>query len=227
LIHEPRGRTETAHEASGRDRILGRISRALETRATAHHPGDFPGRAGALGAQRASPVGADLDLFDQALRRSGGEVLRFERLADAAAWLQGFAATFASVAVAPRVPALLRPGLPEVAAADAQLGVSIALTASAMTGTLLLDSREGRSLQLLPPVHLVWLDAGHVRPDLDSALEYVRGLGPLPAVIALHSGPSKSADIGRIVVTGVHGPGRLIAAVCEEPFVETLAERGT
>jgi L-lactate dehydrogenase complex protein LldG len=148
-------------------------------------------------------------------------------LADAAAWLRDFAATFASVAIAPRVPVPLRPQLPEAVPADASLGVSVALAASAATGTLLLDSREGRGLQLLPPVHVVWLDAAHVHPDLDSALEHARGPGALPAVIALHSGPSKSADIGRIVVTGVHGPGRLIAAVCEEPFGETPVARGT
>lgn len=221
MTPEHGGRSEPA---SGRDRILGRISGALESRVAAQHPGEFPGRAR---AQRASPVDADLMRFDQALRRSGGEVARFARLADAAAWLEDFAATFASVAIAPRVPARLRPGLPEVAPSDAQLGVSVALSASASTGTLLLDSREGRGLQLLPPVHVVWLDALHVCPDLDSALESVRELGPLPAVIALHSGPSKSADIGRIVVTGVHGPGRLIAAVCEEPFMETSVDRGT
>ena len=33
-------------------------------------------------------------------------------------------------------------------------------------------------------------------------------LDGLPAAVGLHSGPSKSADIGRTVVTGVHGPGR-------------------
>jgi len=37
--------------------------------------------------------------------------------------------------------------------------------------------------------------------------------GQLPSAIALHSGPSKSADIGQVMVRGVHGPGRLIAAI--------------
>ncbi len=35
----------------------------------------------------------------------------------------------------------------------------------------------------------------------------------LPSAIGLHSGPSKSADIGHVMVKGVHGPGRLIAVV--------------
>jgi L-lactate dehydrogenase complex protein LldG len=172
-------------------------------------------------------VPADLQRLAEALRRSGGEVARFTRLADASAWLRELASAFESMAVAPQVPRLLRPQLREVDAADAQLGVSVAVAGAAATGTLLLDSREGRSLQLLPPVHIIWVDPTVVHADLDSALEGVRLGGLLPAVLALHSGPSKSADIGRIVVTGVHGPGRLIAAICEEPFRETRAQRGT
>jgi L-lactate dehydrogenase complex protein LldG len=61
-------------------------------------------------------------------------------------------------------------------------------------------------------VHLVWIDERRIYQELGDALAAVRA-EPLPAALALHSGPSKSADIGRIVVTGVHGPGRLVAVV--------------
>jgi hypothetical protein len=50
-----------------------------------------------------------------------------------------------------------------------------------------------------------------VHTTLGDALQACRE--DLPAVLALHSGPSKSADIGQILVTGVHGPGRIIAAI--------------
>jgi hypothetical protein len=50
-----------------------------------------------------------------------------------------------------------------------------------------------------------------MRTTLGEALEAARD--DLPATLALHSGPSKSADIGQILVTGVHGPGRIIAAI--------------
>jgi L-lactate dehydrogenase complex protein LldG len=69
-------------------------------------------------------------------------------------------------------------------------------------------------------VHLVWLERGRLHDELGSALEAARAEGPLPAALALHSGPSKSADIGRIVVTGVHGPGRLVVAVTEFELAE-------
>jgi L-lactate dehydrogenase complex protein LldG len=89
--------------------------------------------------------------------------------------------------------------------------VSLAVGAAAQTGSLLLSSKEGRRSQLLPPVHLVWVRAEDVRTTLGEALQACRE--DLPATLALHSGPSKSADIGQILVTGVHGPGRIIAAI--------------
>ena len=78
-----------------------------------------------------------------------------------------------------------------------------------------LSSKEGRQSQLLPPVHLIWVRAGDVHTTLGDALQACRE--DLPATLALHSGPSKSADIGQILVTGVHGPGRIIAAVLLGP----------
>lgn len=105
----------------------------------------------------------------------------------------------------------LRPDLPAADPSEADLAVSVALGAAAQTGSLVLSSREGRRLQVLAPVHLVWVEAADVHPTLGEALEAAKD--DLPAVLALHSGPSKSADIGQIMVTGVHGPGRLVAAV--------------
>jgi L-lactate dehydrogenase complex protein LldG len=154
-----------------------------------------------------------LDAFIAALAKGGGEAVRFQDEKQASEWLAGFARDFAHAAVSADVPRSLRPDIPEAPVPTAALGVSLALAAAANTGSLLISSREGRRLQLLPPVHLIWIDPTRVYSDLGRALEGVRDEGELPAVLALHSGPSKSADIGRILVTGVHGPGRLIAAI--------------
>jgi len=87
----------------------------------------------------------------------------------------------------------------------------MAVGAVAETGSLRLDARDGRGTQLLPPTHVVVVHAARIHLTLADALRRLRG--DLPSVLALHSGPSKSADIGQILVTGVHGPGRVVAVV--------------
>jgi L-lactate dehydrogenase complex protein LldG len=204
---------EESIELSGdaRERILGRVREANRARAPIAHPGSLPESAeppcdfGEAGA--ADPI----DAFENRLRAAGGEVARLADEAAAQRWLEDFADDFESVSVCRGVPDALQPALPAASPADATLGVSLAVGAAAQTGSLLLSSREGRRPQLLPPVHLVWVRAGDVHTTLGDALDACRD--DLPATLALHSGPSKSADIGQILVTGVHGPGRIIAAI--------------
>jgi L-lactate dehydrogenase complex protein LldG len=97
--------------------------------------------------------------------------------------------------------------------------VSLARAAAAECGTILLDSTEGRRLQLLPPVHLVWLPRSAIAWSLRAALMAARLHHG--AALGLHSGPSKSADIGGVLVRGVHGPGRLVAALVPEGVFRT------
>jgi L-lactate dehydrogenase complex protein LldG len=95
--------------------------------------------------------------------------------------------------------------------ADSDVGISLAYGAVAETGSLIMTPQDGRRAQLLPPVHVVWVEEKMIFPMLYQALST---LGKdLPSAVGLHSGPSKSADIGQILVKGVHGPGRLIAVL--------------
>lgn len=194
-----------------RERILNRVRDANRDREPVSHPGMLPQAAEppwAFGdAGGADPVGA----FEHRFRAAGGEVVRLTDEAVARGWLDDFAGEFETVSVCTGVPDALQPALPPAPPSQAALGVSLAVGAAAQTGSLLLSSREGRQTQLLPPVHLIWVRAREVRPTLVGALQAHRE--NLPAVLALHSGPSKSADIGQILVTGVHGPGRVIAAI--------------
>ena len=194
-----------------RERILSRVREANRDREPVSHPGSLPETLeppGPFGdAGRADPVGA----FENRLRAAGGEVVRLADEAAAQRWLEDFASEFESMSVCIGVPDALQPALPVAPPSEATLGVSVAVGAAAQTGSLLLSSREGRRPQLLPPVHLVWVRARDVRTTLGDALQACRE--DLPATLALHSGPSKSADIGQVLVTGVHGPGRIIAAI--------------
>ena len=87
----------------------------------------------------------------------------------------------------------------------------MARAAVAETGSLVLDARDGRRSQLLVPTHVVFVRREDVVETLTEAL---RSATPdLSSALGLHSGPSKSADIGQVMVRGVHGPGRLVAVV--------------
>lgn len=189
--------------AGSRDAILGRIRRSLE----GMEPPALPDTS------RPVPVAADeaVDLFVRRFLQNGGEVVRFASPVRARAWLAGLSPEFRTVAPGAGVPSDLVPPLPEAPPEFAALGVSMARLAVAETGSLLLDARGGRRPQLLPPCHLVWVREGCVVGSLAAAFAKVRG--DLPSALALHSGPSRSADIGQIMVQGVHGPGRVIVGI--------------
>jgi L-lactate dehydrogenase complex protein LldG len=186
-----------------RDRILARIRRSLEHRPQPALPEPL--------VQPGLPQAEALALFSERLTGNGGEVVRLEHLEAAQEWLARFAQTFAGVAVGRTVPPELHPRLPVLPPEEAPLGISWALGAVAETGTVILSSQEGRRTQLLPPSHLVFVPASRFYVSLGEALDVLKA--ELPAALGLHSGPSKSADIGQIMVKGVHGPGRLVVAL--------------
>lgn len=190
-------------KGSARARILERLSASLERREAVEHPGRFDARR--------SPQPDPLDAFAEAFQAAGGTCVRVAGLAEASAWLSEHSKAHGSVALGEGVPAELRPAPPGAPPETARLAVSSARGAAAETGTLLLDARDGRRAQLLTPTHVVLVRADTVHPTLVDALEAIRD--DLPSAVGLHSGPSKSADIGQVMVRGVHGPGDVVALV--------------
>ena len=193
---------------SGRDRILGRVREALQGRENPEHPGHFEGwRPEAV--ERA-PV----DQLTSMLEAAGAEVVRHSGTNSAGVWLRRFAFDFESATIGVTVPHVLRPAISARGAHEAALGVSMARAAIAETGSLVMSARDGRRSQLLAPTHVVFVRAEDVYVTFRDALLAIQN--ELPSAIGLHSGPSKSADIAQTLVTGVHGPGRLICVVIDE-----------
>jgi L-lactate dehydrogenase complex protein LldG len=84
--------------------------------------------------------------------------------------------------------------------------VSEALYGLADPGSVVLAAspEEPRARSLLPDVHVTVVTEDRVLPGLDDLLAALTG--DLPSVVAIVSGPSRSADIEQVLALGVHGP---------------------
>ena len=102
-------------------------------------------------------------------------------------------------------------------AADARFGISQVEWALADTGTLVQNSTaiEQRLVSSLPSIHIAIAPTSGILPDMPTLLTR---LNPGDSgYIAMITGPSRTADIERVLTIGVHGPERLIIVFCDEP----------
>jgi L-lactate dehydrogenase complex protein LldG len=95
--------------------------------------------------------------------------------------------------------------------ADAELGIADADFAIASTGTLAVvsDAHRPSSLTLLPPASLVILQIDRVMPHLATVLATMGPSAVAANRLTLITGPSRTADIEKRIVLGVHGPKSL------------------
>ncbi len=99
----------------------------------------------------------------------------------------------------------------------ADIGITSVEAAVAETGSLVsVSGQEGwRSTSLLPVVHIAIVRAAQIVPDLYDLFES-RLPKRIPTAITLISGPSKTADIEGILITGVHGPREVYVIVVDK-----------
>ncbi|WP_310600795.1 lactate utilization protein [Desulfobulbus sp.] len=95
-------------------------------------------------------------------------------------------------------------------AAAAKVGISQVDWALADTGTLVQDATaiDKRLVSTLPSVHVALIETDGLRPDMPAWLADIRP--EQAAYIAMITGPSRTADIERVLTIGVHGPERLV-----------------
>ncbi len=105
---------------------------------------------------------------------------------------------------------------------DTLFAVDVSITgvmaAVAETGTLVCVSgaHHARGASLIPPLHVAVVDAVQVQQDLCDLLARL-GAADLPANVNMITGPSKTADIEGILITGVHGPRGVHIVLRAEP----------
>ena len=90
---------------------------------------------------------------------------------------------------------------------DVDAGITDVYRVVAETGSLVIKAspEHGRSLSLVPPIHIAIVEPKNCVGDLVDLFELSAKEGVGSATILI-SGPSKTSDIEMNLVTGVHGP---------------------
>jgi L-lactate dehydrogenase complex protein LldG len=198
---------------------------AVAARLAGHAPGVVPAR-GQL------PPAARLDLFARMVEGAAGTVERITQPGDipvaVAAFLRRHNLPLAvrhgddpRLAALPwgRGPLELRRGPSD---GNDLAAVSHAIAAVAETGTVVLVSGPDNptTLNFLPDIHIVIVNAADVAGDFESVMAHLRerfGPGALPRTVNMITGPSRSADIEQTLILGAHGPRKLHVILTSGP----------
>ena len=165
-----------------------------------------------------------LDMFQGAAEAVGTCVKRFTTIGDAVSYVQGLAGgdPISASHLTPEIREAFRgtvfaaPG----EYADTRLCVSSARAGIAATGSILLeltDPKE-RGATALPLIQALFLKASTIVADLYALQKLIaEGLTSSGnAYLSLTTGPSRTADIERVLTIGVHGPSRLVIVFVDD-----------
>lgn len=101
-------------------------------------------------------------------------------------------------------------------ASSARFGISQMEWALADTGSLAQNSTaiDQRLVSSLPAIHIAFVPTSGILPDMPALLSRVHPKDC--AYLAMITGPSRTADIERVLTIGVHGPERLVLIFVDE-----------
>ena len=102
------------------------------------------------------------------------------------------------------------------AAEASKIGISQMEWAIADTGTLVTDAGpvERRLVSTLPVIHMAVVATDALEADMPAALARIHP--NQCGYISMITGPSRTADIERVLTIGVHGPSRLVIVFVDE-----------
>jgi L-lactate dehydrogenase complex protein LldG len=90
----------------------------------------------------------------------------------------------------------------------------------ARTGTIVMSAAQqsGRTVSVYAPVHICIAYTNQLVFDIKDALQMLKEkyAGNIPSLITFASGPSRTADIEKTLVTGVHGPKEVYLFLVEK-----------
>lgn len=108
----------------------------------------------------------------------------------------------------------------QLGTADAGMTTCEALIAR--NGSIMLSNgnASGRRLSIYPPIHIVIAKASQLVMDIKHGLQRVKEKygDQLPTMISTVTGPSRTADIEKMLVLGAHGPKELYVFLIEDRF---------
>ncbi len=182
-----------------RDNILRRVRTAV--RAEAHRPSP------PTTAQIFPPISDSEARFRAEFVTLRGEII------DNVEALHAFLKGFSKIATDGGVLTSRIAGEPNAGVRECDLAVTGCDCLVAQTGSIIVStlSAGGRALSVLPPTHLVIARREQIVPDLASGLALLRKRYDKrwPSALSVITGPSRTADIEKILVMGAHGPKRL------------------
>ena len=113
----------------------------------------------------------------------------------------------------------------------ADVGITGANVVVAETGSIFLVENEGniRFVSNAPPIHIVLVGMEKIVPSLEHGMLYIDVLSKYagyiaPSYISIISGVSKTGDIEKIIIRGVHGPRELHVVFLDNGRSEMLRD---
>jgi L-lactate dehydrogenase complex protein LldG len=111
-------------------------------------------------------------------------------------------------------------GFSQQALADSDVSITSCEALVARTGTMVLSAalQEGRTASVYAPVHICIARTSQLVWDISDALQLLQNrYGPnLPSLVSFAPGPSRTADIEKTLVVGVHGPKEVYCFLVED-----------
>lgn len=112
--------------------------------------------------------------------------------------------------IEPKLNQILNLRFPEFQLIDADVSITSCENLIARTGSIVLSaaSSSGRATSVYSPIHICIAYSDQLVYDIKDGLQLIKEKygADLPSLITFATGPSRTADIEKTLVVGVHGP---------------------